>query len=95
MRASTAAGHLLDVLSRNSYHTSMKAIVSEKGQVTIPKSLRDKLGIRPGTVLDFGDEQGRLVARKQSEVDVIRKWRGRGKLPGGMDVDAYLNRLRQ
>ena len=27
----------------------MKAIVAERGQVTIPKALRDKLGIRPGT----------------------------------------------
>lgn len=74
---------------------SMKAIVSEKGQITIPKALRDKLGIRPGTVLDFDDEHGRLVARKQSDVDLIGKWRGRGKLPEGMDVDAYLNRTRE
>jgi AbrB family looped-hinge helix DNA binding protein len=73
----------------------MKSTVSEKGQVTIPKRLRDKLGIRPGTVLDFDEEEGRLVARKQSEVDVIRKWRGRGKLPGGMDVDAYLASSRE
>jgi len=73
----------------------MKSIVSEKGQVTIPKTLRDKLGIRPGTVLDFDDEQGRLVARKETEVDVIRKWRGRGKLPGGVDVDSYLSRSRE
>ncbi len=31
----------------------MKTTVSEKGQVIIPKALRDKLGLRPGTVLDF------------------------------------------
>jgi AbrB family looped-hinge helix DNA binding protein len=73
----------------------MKSTVSEKGQITIPKRLRDKLGIRPGTVLDFDEEQGRLVARKQSEADLIRKWRGRGKLPGGIDVDAYLNCSRE
>jgi len=73
----------------------MKSTVSEKGQVTIPKRLRDKLGIRPGTVLDFDEEQGRLVARKQSEIDTIRKWRGRGELPGGMDVDEYLTRSRE
>jgi antitoxin PrlF len=72
----------------------MKTVVSEKGQITIPKALRDKLGIRPGTILDFEDEQGRLVARKRSEDDVIRKWRGRGTLPGGMRVDAYLKRSR-
>lgn len=42
----------------------MNAVVSEKGQVTIPKRLRDRLGIRPGQVLEFGEEQGRLVATK-------------------------------
>lgn len=49
----------------------MKAIVSEKGQVTIPKLLRDRLGIRPGQVLDFDDESGRLVARKVIERDPV------------------------
>lgn len=43
---------------------SERAIVSEKGQVTIPKRLRDRLGIRPGQVLDFHEERGRLVANK-------------------------------
>ncbi|MGH3797132.1 MAG: AbrB/MazE/SpoVT family DNA-binding domain-containing protein [Pseudonocardiaceae bacterium] len=43
----------------------MKAVVSEKGQVTIPKQLRDRLGIRPGEVLDFEEDGGRLVVVKQ------------------------------
>lgn len=47
----------------------MKAIVSEKGQVTIPKRLRDRLGIRPGQVLEFEEEAGRLVARKRLSYD--------------------------
>jgi len=42
----------------------MKATVAERGQVTIPKLLRDKLGIRPGTRLDFMDDRGKLVAVK-------------------------------
>src|SRR5207244_1329955 len=50
--------------SRISYNYSMKAVVSEKGQVTIPKKLRDSLGIRPGQTLDFEEESGTLVARK-------------------------------
>jgi len=41
-----------------------RAVVSEKGQVTIPKPLRDRLGIRAGQLLDFSEERGRLVARK-------------------------------
>jgi antitoxin PrlF len=72
----------------------MKTVVSEKGQVTIPKPLRDRLGLRPGTELDFEAEGGRLVARKVGPADVFRKWRGRGRLPGGMSVDAFLSRAR-
>jgi AbrB family looped-hinge helix DNA binding protein len=72
----------------------MKAVVSEKGQVTIPKTLRDRLGLRPGTTLEFDAEGGRLVARKAESIDVIRKWRGRGRLPGGVSVNDYLSRIR-
>ncbi|MGH3710552.1 MAG: AbrB/MazE/SpoVT family DNA-binding domain-containing protein [Pseudonocardiaceae bacterium] len=39
--------------------------MSEKGQVTIPKQVRDRLGIRPGEVLEFEEDGGRLVAVKQ------------------------------
>ena len=36
----------------------MQAIVAERGQVTIPKALRERLGITPKTVLDFHEEDG-------------------------------------
>lgn len=49
----------------------MNSVVSEKGQVTIPKALRDRLGIRPGQVLDFEAEDGRLVARKVNRADPV------------------------
>ena len=42
----------------------MKTTVSEKGQITIPKKLRQRLGIRHGDVLEFEEENGRLVASK-------------------------------
>lgn len=51
----------------------MKAIVSEKGQVTIPKPLRDRLGIRAGEVLEFETDGGRLVATKSSPADRVSK----------------------
>lgn len=31
----------------------MKALVTSKGQVTIPKELRDQFGIEPGAQVDF------------------------------------------
>jgi len=49
----------------------MKAKVAERGQVTIPKALRERLGIVPGTVLDFIEEQGRLIAEKTEAVDAV------------------------
>ena len=49
----------------------MKATVSEKGQVTVPKSLRDRLDIRPGDELDFSAEGGKLVALKATPGDPV------------------------
>jgi len=72
----------------------MKTIVSEKGQITIPKAIRDRLGIVPGTVLDVDSIDGKLVAVKRETVDVITKWRGKGKIPGNKTVDEYLRRVR-
>ena len=31
----------------------MLSTVTDKGQVTLPKAIRDRLGIRPGTRVDF------------------------------------------
>jgi antitoxin PrlF len=49
----------------------MKSRVSERGQITIPKPLRDRLGIVPGQVLEFEADQGRLVATKANERDPV------------------------
>lgn len=76
------------------YHKSMKAVLSQKGQVTIPKPCREKLGLRAGTVLDFEAFEGQLVAHKVQQEDVFHKWRGRGRIPGGGNVDQYLARIR-
>jgi len=78
----------------NSYSCRMRGSVSEKGQVTIPKAIRERLGLRPGTVLDFKAENGRLVGTKAVDEDVFRKWRGRGRLPTKLTVDEYLRQTR-
>ncbi len=70
----------------------MKATVSEKGQVTIPKALRTRLGIRPGAVLDFDAEGGRLVARKAQTSDAIDAAWGILELPES--VDMFVDRAR-
>ena len=45
----------------NSYFLGRPVQVTEKGQVTIPKAIRDAAGIRPGSSVSFGLEGGRIV----------------------------------
>jgi antitoxin PrlF len=82
----------IDPLSWNYYPLRMKTTVSEKGQVTIPKALRDRLGIRAGEILDFEAENGRLVATKRPGADPFAEAFGVLGLPGG--TDATLEELR-
>ncbi len=58
----------------------MNAVVAERGQVTIPKPLRTRLGIDPHTVLEFTAENGRLIAVKVTPSDPVQKVRGCLKL---------------
>jgi AbrB family looped-hinge helix DNA binding protein len=72
----------------------MKTTVSEKGQITIPKKVREQLGLRPGSILEVSASGGRLLAVKKDRSDPFTKWRGRGALPGGLTIDEYLSRGR-
>lgn len=75
-----------------SYTCGMKSTVSERGQVTIPKPLRDRLGIGPGQVLDFEVDGGRLVATKPAHRDPVDAVYGILAEPGS--TDAFLAELR-
>lgn len=70
----------------------MKAKVAERGQVTIPKALRERLGIRPGTVLDFEEDQGKLIAVKATAMDAVDQ--AYGKLGRGRRTKGIMQELR-
>ncbi len=70
----------------------MHAKVAERGQVTIPKAIRERLGIAPGTILDFEAENGRLVAVKAESVDKLEAIYGR--FGRGRSADAVVAELR-
>ena len=42
----------------------MKSTLSERGQITIPKKLREQLGLRQGQHVDFEIQDGVLIGRK-------------------------------
>ncbi len=70
----------------------MKARVAERGQVTIPKRLRERLGVKPGTILEFSEEHGRLIAVKSGGADPVTEVLG--CLGNRIDTDAIMAQLR-
>jgi antitoxin PrlF len=64
----------------------MRSTVTENGQITIPKPIRDRLGIRPGDVLEFGEHpDGGEVARKVAMRSRVDELYGVLRAPGGTD----------
>lgn len=77
--------------------------VTEKGQVTIPKEIRDRLGIVPGSEVRFVEsQQGALLVRVDNPADEagirdFEDWASRvaGTLDlSGMTTDEYMLWLR-
>lgn len=66
----------------------MNRKVTDRGQVTIPKSLRTSLGIRPGDRVEFEERDGTIVLRKVVTRDPIEALVGLIREP--VDVDAYI-----
>ena len=73
----------------------MKTVVSEKGQITIPKAIREKMGLQPGTVLEIDSIEGKIIAEKRKTIDIFKKWRGKYKLPGNLTVNEYIQKIRE
>ena len=74
----------------------MATTVTSKGQVTIPKPVRDRLGIGPGSAVAFEPmEDGRFVlvrADGKTPPSRIEKWRG---IAGpGMTTDEIMKLMR-
>lgn len=67
--------------------------LTSKGQVTIPKRIRESLGVRPGEAVNFRlNDQGETVIEKADPEapsdDRFAKWRGVWK--GGMTTDEIM-----
>ncbi len=71
----------------------MEATVAERGQITLPKAVRDALGLTKGTVLKVELDGGRIILRKNVD-DAISRARGRFKLPPGVSSDDLMHELR-
>jgi AbrB family looped-hinge helix DNA binding protein len=65
--------------------------MTSKGQVTIPKRVRDHLGLEPGSDLDFDLEaDGRVFLKADREAPNSRFARLRGSARPGMTTDELM-----
>ncbi len=71
----------------------MEATVAERGQITLPKEVRDALGLTKGTKLIVEISHGRLILRKNAKESISRV-RGKFSLPHDKDTDAAMRDLR-
>jgi AbrB family looped-hinge helix DNA binding protein len=75
---------------------SMK--VGERGQVTIPKEIRERFGLGPETEVEFRVVQGSIVLKKAPKKLDLRKWKGRCKDSfaelGYSSVDKFVDDVR-
>lgn len=72
------------------------ATVTSKGQITLPKEVRDALGLVPGSQVEFVIEAGRVVLRRRIPSEAFERWQGflRESLPTTESVDELMEELR-
>ena len=71
--------------------------VSSKGQVTIPQTIRENLGLRSGDRVEFIAEGGRTFIRPaRGEDNPFDRYAGiLGTFPGGVgEINAWLRKMR-
>jgi AbrB family looped-hinge helix DNA binding protein len=51
--------------------------VGERGQVTIPKDIREQFGLGPETEVDFHVVAGSIILKKAPKKLNLAKWKGR------------------
>jgi AbrB family looped-hinge helix DNA binding protein len=70
------------------------AKVTSKGQVTIPKKVRDRLGVHPGEDVGFEEKEGVVVITKAVTKSPFDKWVGKLRKLEGQHSDSLVKELR-
>lgn len=82
----------------------MPTTVTRKGQVTLPKAVRDAIGAQPGTRVDIVARGKEAIVRLAPDDDTARKGRiaafllqleACGPNPDGLSTDEYMAQIRE
>jgi len=72
--------------------------IGERGQVTIPKDLREKFGLKPETEVEFQVVNNSILLRKKPRKLALTRWKGRCKKSfdelGYARVDEFIEDVR-
>ncbi len=71
-----------------------KTKLTAKGQVTIPKDVRERLGLRIGDELEFVEEHGEFHLRKCLGPMALKAYRGYLKELAGRSSDDLVEEMR-
>ena len=80
--------------------TAIHGTVTSKGQITLPKAVRDHLGIKPGTRLEFVLEDGGVRVRHSTAANSAapsnpwQQWFGTMSLCDGQTAEEFMRELR-
>lgn len=71
------------------------ATLTSKGQITLPRVVREALGLRTGSQVEFVVRDGEAVMRKRLSPEAVQHWRGflRDRA-GTSSTDEYVRQLR-
>ena len=70
------------------------AKVTSKGQITLPKKIREKLGVRPGEDVGFEEKDNMIVISKVVAESPFDKWVGKLKHLKGQRSDDLVKEAR-
>ena len=72
----------------------MKATLTSKGQITVPKQIRERMGLKPGDVLEFDEKVSYLKAQRVFDEKRMRSVIGRGAETNKKSTREWLDDMR-
>lgn len=72
-----------------------QAKITSKGQITVPKKVRVRLGARDGDILSFDEEGDKMVVSRVRSESPFEKYRGILKRGKGLSREEVVRQVRE
>ena len=76
------------------WRRSFDSVLTSKGPITLPKSLRDRLGLKSGDILEFDDDLPYVKAVPRFDAERMRSVAGRGRDQSTSSSEEWLDNMR-